>query len=50
MAGFIVIVAVMALAPIVLFVGGAIWSAIRGDLLMHDADSHADDAHPSTWR
>ena len=48
MTGFIVIIVVMALAPVVFFVAGAVWSALLGDLLMHDADGHADDANPAT--
>jgi hypothetical protein len=48
MTGFIIIVVAMLLAPIALFIGGAIWSAVMGDLLMHRVDANADDANPAT--
>jgi len=48
MLGLIVIIVVMALAPIALFIAGAIWSALMGDLLVHAADTNADDANPAT--
>ncbi|MFZ4515591.1 MAG: hypothetical protein ACOYN3_04700 [Acidimicrobiia bacterium] len=48
MTGFLVIVGVMVVAPIALFIGGAIWSAIMGDLLVQRANRNADDAHPAS--
>ena len=48
MTGFIIIVVAMLLAPIAFFIGGAIWSALLGDVLIHNADDHADDANPAT--
>jgi hypothetical protein len=49
MTGFIAIVAVMVLAPIAIFAGGAIWSALMGDLIMHRVDAHADEVHPRSY-
>ena len=48
MTGFIIIVVAMALAPIAFFVGGAIWSALMGDVLIHNANDNADEANPPT--
>jgi hypothetical protein len=43
--GVVVIVIVMALiAPVILFAGGAIWSALFGWLIADDVDSRAETA------
>ena len=48
MVGAIIILVAMLLAPIALFIGGAIWSAIMGDLVIHAANANSDDANPAT--